>query len=286
MAPDFIRHSIRASFLRLGWDVARVRSRQSEKREQWRRQELANWRVMSHYRPHTVLDIGANAGQFARLTRDLLPDARIISFEPLAAPRRELLACRDELGCMDVLPLALGDRDGQASMNRNAFTPSSSLLDLEPLHAEVLPCTADTVPETVEVRRLDGLRESLRLLTPVFVKIDVQGYTQPVLAGGEQTIKDSAAVVAEVSVAPLYRGETNFHELYETLRGWGFEYRGNVDQWRRAQDGTVLQCDCLFENTRLCRDATSLNASGAVEEESALVDADTPDAQINGYVEP
>jgi hypothetical protein len=60
--------------------------------------------------------------------------------------------------------------------------------------------------------------------------------------------------VAEVSVAPLYRGETNFHELYETLRGWGFEYRGNVDQWRRAQDGTVLQCDCLFENTRLCRD--------------------------------
>ena len=116
------------------------------------------------------------------------------------------------------------------------------------LHQEELPNTVKTVVEDVQIRRLDDLESELLLEDPVFVKIDVQGYTEPVLRGGERVIRRASAIVAEVSVQPLYRGETTFDQVCALLTGWGFVYRGNVDQWSSERDGRILQCDCLFEN--------------------------------------
>jgi FkbM family methyltransferase len=146
-------------------------------------------------------------------------------------------------------PFALGDEDIAINMHHNMFSPSSSLLTMEQLHKEEMPNTAHTVAEEIQVRRLDGLAEELQLEDPVFVKLDVQGYTEPVLRGGEHVVRRARAVVAEVSVQPLYQGETTFDQAYKILTEWGFVYRGNVDQWSSERDGRILQCDCLFENT-------------------------------------
>src|SRR2546423_122399 len=75
----------------------------------------------------TVLDIGANEGQFCRIANALWPYARIYSFEPLKD-------CFDRLrsrmaGCTNftAFNVGLGDERGQISFQRNAFSPSSSL---------------------------------------------------------------------------------------------------------------------------------------------------------------
>lgn len=242
-----LRAWIRDSLLKFGWDVRRTSSYANEARVAWRQRELAKWRLIKLYSPATVLDIGANTGQFASLARELIPGARIISFEPLRDCYEALLAQSLTLTPHEVFPYALGESDGVAIMEHNEFSPSSSLLSMELLHKEELPHTAKTVSEEIQLRRLDSLTEAMSLVDPLFIKIDVQGYTAPVLRGGERTVRRANAIVAEISVQPLYHGEATFSEVYSILTSWGFEYRGNVDQWCSERDGRVLQCDCLFE---------------------------------------
>ncbi len=242
-----LRNWARNSLLKLGWDVRRTASYDDAIRADWHRRDLAKWRLIQTYAPQTVLDIGANTGQFAELVRELLPQTRIISFEPLRQCYEALVQQSPSLAPHEVHPYALGESDGIAVIQRNEFSPSSSLLPMESLHKEELPHTASTVAEEIQLRRLDGLAESLALCDPVLIKVDVQGYTVPVLRGGESTIRRACAVVAEVSVRPLYHGEATFDEVYALMTAWGYRYRGNVDQWCSARDGRILQCDCLFE---------------------------------------
>lgn len=243
-----VRSWLRNQFLSWGWDVRRTVSYEAARRAERHEQELDKWRFLSAYAPQAVLDIGANVGQFAQLTRQLLPTTRIISFEPLRECFEQLSRQVTALAPFEAYPYALGLADTTQMMNRNEFSPSSSLLPMDRLHREELPFTAKTVSEEIQIRRLDGLASQLRLDEPFFVKIDVQGYTDPVLRGGEQVIKRARAVVAEVSLQPLYQGETTFDQTYALMTSWGFAYRGNVDQWRSERDGRILQCDCLFEN--------------------------------------
>lgn len=242
-----LRNCTRNSLLKLGWDVRRVVSHQEAARERSQQREQEKWRLLQVYRPATLLDIGANTGQFAHLARVLLPHARIISFEPLRDCFEVLQQQSTLLSPHEVLPFALGEHDGVTTIHRNAFSPSSSLLPMQELHTDELPQTAKTVAEEIEIRTLDGLADSLALSDPLVVKIDVQGYTLPVLRGGPVTIRRAAAVVAEVSVQPLYHGETTFDEVYSLMKQWGFAFRGNIDQWSSGRDGRILQCDCLFE---------------------------------------
>ena len=135
-------------------------------------------------------------------------------------------------------------------MNRNSFSPSSSLLEMEPLHVAEMPQTADVTRELVKIRRLDDVSRDLSVSLPLAIKIDVQGYEEPVLRGGALTVQSAAVVVVEVSSYPLYRGEATFDTIYELMQGYGFAYRGNVDRWLSPRDGRILQFDALFENRR------------------------------------
>src|SRR4051794_14950878 len=65
----------------------------------------------------TVLDVGCNEGQFARTARELLPNARILSFEPIP----ECLSRVKERFSGDtnfqIFDCALGARKGEASFS-------------------------------------------------------------------------------------------------------------------------------------------------------------------------
>ncbi len=246
-ASSGLNSRLRKLLLHLGWDVRRISSREQEKRADWHRRELDKWRLLANYQSQAVLDIGANIGQFAELVRELLPNVRILSFEPLADCYQALNNKRHSLAPLDCYHCALGDQNTQTTIHRNASTPSSSLLEMQSLHKEELPKTTNTVAEEIQVRRLDDMAHELNLPANYLAKIDVQGYTAPVLRGGEQTLRRAQALIAEVSLQPLYAGETTFEEAYDILTGWGFAYRGNVDQWISKRDGRILQCDCLFE---------------------------------------
>jgi FkbM family methyltransferase len=192
----------------------------------------------------TVLDIGANVGQFAAEARELFPAANIIAFEPLADCYEQLVAAGARLGRFRAHHLAIGATAGQATMHRSDFSQSSSLRPMGALHRDAFPFTAGSAPETVEVARLDDL--DLELADPLLVKIDVQGFEDQVLAGGPRTVARAAVVLVETSYVPLYEGGPLFADIAASMDVMGFRYSGARGVLTDPRDGRPLQENSIF----------------------------------------
>lgn len=207
------------------------------------------WQVYDWLKTHdirTVLDIGANIGQFALQIRCALPDAMLYSFEPLVDCYNQLTERMRDQPSFQAFNVALGDRNGTATIYRNDFSPSSSLLPMEELHRRAFPFTQKTRPENIEIRRLDDVAETLEINDSLLVKVDVQGMEDKVLLGGEKVLARTAVLIVETSFRPLYQGQPLFDRVYRLLCDQGFTFMGNEHNIRDPRDGKVLQSDSIF----------------------------------------
>jgi FkbM family methyltransferase len=197
----------------------------------------------------TVLDIGANIGQFATFIGEQFPTARVYSFEPLPDVFESLVKTTDRLGeRFMALNYGLGEHRQQLVMHRHLeHSPSSSLLSTTPLAREQFTHTVATQPVQVQIISLDELVASRTIVleAEVFIKVDVQGFEDRVLRGGQQTVKGAAACLLEVSLVPLYEGQPTFSTLLDLMEEFGFMYAGNMEQGQNV-NARVLQVDALF----------------------------------------
>lgn len=198
------------------------------------------------YNFNTILDIGANEGQFSLTMHSLLPNAKLIVFEPLQAAFNELKQKLPQVNTITMINAALGDEPGSIDFVANDFTASSSFLKMTEKHTTAFPFTAKTQVVQVRVEKLDTLAGELGIRGPLLVKIDVQGYENQVLTGGEETIRMADVIIVETSFEMLYENQPQFDEIYRRLLGWGFEYKGSLDQVHDPRDGRLLQADSIF----------------------------------------
>ena len=194
----------------------------------------------------TVLDIGANTGQFAAMIHQVLPEARVYSFEPLRDCYEQLSKNMQGIAGFKGFNFALGDVNGQAEIFHNDFSPSSSLLPMEELHMRAFPFTVHATPEIIEVRRLDEVAKDIEISDNCVIKVDVQGAEDKGIEGGQATLSMASVVVVETSFEVLYTGQALFHTIYDLLRERGLVYMGSEHIIRNPNDGRVLQCDSLF----------------------------------------
>ena len=197
----------------------------------------------------TVLDIGANAGQFATRIHEVLPRATVHSFEPLPGvfPLLEETFRREGIPgkCH---PFALGNENKTEVMHLHVdHSPSSSILPTTEHHRGFDQRTVETREETIEIRRLDDILPSLALPagSRTLIKMDVQGFEKNVILGGMVTFGRAKAVLSEISLDPLYVGQPSFDELHGIFTGLGFRYAGNYDQWQQ-DDGRIVCVDALY----------------------------------------
>jgi FkbM family methyltransferase len=198
----------------------------------------------------TVIDVGANEGQFARLVTDFFGSAMIHSFEPLPGPRAILQSwANTQNGRVTVHGCALGDQPGTAQMLSHVdFSPSSSLLPSTRLNEEAFPQTRRHEEVSVEIATLDAVfPESGKTLDKdILLKLDVQGFEDRVLSGAKQLLTACRLVLVEVNIDPLYEGQADFFSICDPLREAGFAYRGNLGQYH-APDGHAMFADVVFE---------------------------------------
>jgi FkbM family methyltransferase len=194
----------------------------------------------------TVIDTGAHAGDFARTIKRLLPGARIISIEPLKDIFVQLENSMRGVPGFSAFNCALGETNTTRQLHCNTYTYSSSLLPMTNLHKRAFPHTTQETMETVEVRRLDDLLDGLALQPDILVKLDVQGYEDKVIAGGERLIERAKVLIIEVSFQELYEGQPLFDDIYRLLKSKGFTYMGNIYQLLNPLDDSILQADAIF----------------------------------------
>jgi FkbM family methyltransferase len=194
----------------------------------------------------TVIDIGANVGQFARDILKAFPDVQVYSFEPLQDCYSEIRKLCRHYENWEAFPFALGEKEERVEMFRSGFAPSSSLLKMTGRHKELFPHTANISSETVNIKRLDDVARALNLKEEVLVKIDVQGFEDRVIRGGQNTLRRAKVILTEVSFEKLYEGQSDFHTVYNLLYQLGFQFAGFEDQLRDPQTSVPIQADAIF----------------------------------------
>jgi len=197
----------------------------------------------------TIIDVGANRGQFADEALAFFPHAHIISFEPQPQAFQDL-AHRAASGRGHITPvnLALGDAESTARMQVHVdWDYSSSLLDTTPLAHQLYPYQQEQDTLEVRVMTLDHYVEEsgVRLASDMLVKIDAQGYDDRVIRGGRSVFQQSRAVIVEINLDHLYEQQGSFKDIFDLLDGLGYRYVGNLDQ-TYATDGHVVFIDGVF----------------------------------------
>ncbi|HEY5960921.1 MAG TPA: FkbM family methyltransferase [Polyangiaceae bacterium] len=185
------------------------------------------FRWFEEFAPRTILDVGANEGQFASSMRQVFPDAKIYSFEPLSQTFARLSERFRSDGRLQAMNFALGSRDEEGTINRCDFSASSSLLQMSRAHKDAYPHTAHHTPEKIQQRRLDSLvaDHSVVLEAPVFLKMDVQGFELEVLNGANDTVSKVSSVMTEVSFVELYNGQPLADDVFKALERFGFKFK-------------------------------------------------------------
>jgi FkbM family methyltransferase len=154
-----------------------------------------------------VLDVGANIGQTGRAQRTAGYHGRIISFEPIPAALSKT-AAKDPFWTV-APPMAIGDRDGEITMNISEATDLSSVLEASDELLKTLPRTKVREQVTVASHRLDSIvRDLLAGASSVFLKIDTQGFERSVLNGAPETLALIRVLQMELSLYMIV--ETNF----------------------------------------------------------------------------
>ena len=194
----------------------------------------------------TIIDIGANEGQFIDKISKILPDVNIYSFEPLKDSFIKLKEKISDKKNITAFNFALGDEEKENIINRNEYSPSSSLLELTDLHKNAFPITKKVKEESIYVKELDKIANELEIKKKVMLKVDVQGYELNVLRGAENTIKDIDIILIETSFYELYKNQPLFNEIYIFLSDRGFNYYGSLEQLYDERDGKILQADSIF----------------------------------------
>ena len=199
----------------------------------------------------TVIDVGANIGQFAVDASELYPDAVIYSFEPLPGPYSQLLINTKSFSKFNPYNIALSDHKGTTKMYSNDFSQSSSILEMAESHKKAFPHSKNATPVKVKVQTLDAIFNGVELDTDILLKIDVQGSEKQVLDGGTETIKKVKVIIIETSYISLYKDQPLFDDVHDQLAKVGFRFHGNLGQLLHPTDGSILQGDSVFINHKM-----------------------------------
>lgn len=209
----------------------------------------------------SVIDIGANVGQFGRSIRSLGYGGPILSVEPGRDAFRHLQReCRDDATWV-ARKFAVGDETGSVSLNVGVLSDLSSLLPINDDVAKRLGEGCDVrvaATEQVDMVTVDSLHPPGNR---IFLKVDTQGYDRKVLEGAGSTLERTVAVQCELAFNPLYVGATN--EWRSTVR-WleirGFALSGIYSI--ASDDASVLQeADGLFVRSPEATARSSRNSS-------------------------
>jgi FkbM family methyltransferase len=208
-------------------------------------------RLLDIYGIDTILDVGANSGQYAQQLRALGYRGRIISFEPLSAAFVELRRnqAKHPQG-WEISNVAVGDRTGRAVLNISANSYSSSLLPMLSTCVDSAPNARFVAQEEVTLETLNSIIESrIDRAARLFVKSDTQGYESAVLAGAGESLDRILGFQVEMSLVPLYEGEMLFLDMIHYLGERGFTLMSLEPGFANPLTGQLLQADGVFFRT-------------------------------------
>jgi FkbM family methyltransferase len=239
----FFQRLIRGVASRLGFTVI----------PQWQESDFALERhlarLLEHYHIDTVLDVGANSGQFCDLLRKRIDyNGLIHSFEPMPDLASGLVRRGNHDSKWIIHNMGLGNENTTLPLNVMSSSVFNSF-QLPDTSATGRFSKGNKVLRTIDVavHRLDDLLPSLSGMDggKVFLKIDTQGFDHQVILGAKKTIEAISVLQFELPLQKIYKGVADCSDTLELLYESGFEISGlfpiSVDEHMRA-----VEMDCVM----------------------------------------
>ncbi len=239
----------------LGWrtHVAKLRKAAAlAGRPLWRRglrhgvaATIEHWPLRGMAAPRTVVDVGANKGQFTLFALEAWPGCRVIAFEPLPSPARrfrKILATHPDVRLFE---RAVGPSTGEATIHVSARDDSSSLLPIGEQMVALFPGTGELGTRQIRVAPLDQDLRPEDIGGPALLKLDVQGFELEALKGCAGLLPSFEWAYVECSDVQLYVGQALRGDIEVFLGRHGFRPIAASNRFETPGLGLV-QCDVLF----------------------------------------
>jgi len=234
-----LRDVIRFAFRRVGYDVVRYGPDTMGRVVS----------LLSARHVDTVLDVGANRGQYYQKLRTAGFRGAIVSFEPNpdAYAQLHLVASRDSR--WRGVSAALGREARSAHLNVTRNSEFSSFYSPKQGAELVDGGIAAIEVKTVSMRPLASMWEELGLgRSRAFLKLDVQGFELEVLQGVGQHLRQLTGIQLEVALEPLYEQQPTLCEVLPYLLTHGFAVYGILEGMRDQARGALIELDLVLFN--------------------------------------
>lgn len=193
----------------------------------------------------TVVDIGANRGQFALAAR-CFSGAKVVSFEPLPSVAEIFQKVFSGDPAVKLHVAAIGEKAEKKLIHLSARDDSSSLLEIGDTQSKFFPGTHEVGTLEVVVGALENFLSKEEIVRPAMLKLDVQGFELQALAGCKSLISNFDFVYCECSFVELYKNQKLAGEVVAYLGSLDFILSG-VYNPSYDRDGNCIQADLLFE---------------------------------------
>jgi FkbM family methyltransferase len=237
-----IRHLVNKA----GFDLVRYPNRRGF---EWHLLQL-----FDHLKIDTVLDVGANHGQFASSLREIGYGGWIYSFEPVKAVFDSLAARMSGDPKWRGFNMALGEAEDRKAINVAAGdAQASSFLQFnEDGPARWGDAHRVARQEVVQVRRLESVLDDILRDRPnahIYLKLDTQGLDLTVLRSAGEKLSVIRGLQAEIAAHHFYEGMTSFGASIDAYRELGFEITGVFPLSREFDNLRVIEFDFVFMRT-------------------------------------
>lgn len=195
----------------------------------------------------TVVSVGASNGSDDLELRRQGFKGRIVSFEPLKKAFGLLKANKGTDPDWIILNHAIGSEEGRAEINIANNSHSSSLLDMLPAHSETSPHANYVGKEEIVIKRLDDVIDDIaRKDASIMLKIDTQGFEMNVLQGAAESLSRIDVIEMEMSLLPLYQGETLIAGMISYLDQRGYQIYRITEEFSDKATGQMMQVNGTF----------------------------------------
>lgn len=190
-----------------------------------------------------VFDVGANLGSWSRTFLKLFPNATVFMFEPSGGCQGAIRATA-ELSGATLIPCAVGERQGKATLYASSLTDGSASL-----HERMDSFFRDRryVPVEVEVVTLDGFIEEQGLSFVDLVKMDIEGHEPFALRGARRALAAGriGAMTFEFGTGNI-NSRTFFREIWDVLSP-------QFSIWRITPSGRPIAIEDYYEDLEYFR---------------------------------
>jgi FkbM family methyltransferase len=170
-----------------------------------------------------VFDVGAHAGQFAKLFARIAKKGFVFACEPGTYARTILrIAVRlNGFRNIAILPMALGSAPGVSQLSMPVKKSGNYGFGLS--YVGGADGTREVESELISITTLDGLVDVLKLERLDFIKADIEGFELRMIEGGKQTLaRFKPALMLELEEKHLTRAGDTLNTAWQTLTGLGY----------------------------------------------------------------